>query len=252
MDRKRDRGNSWVIFPVVHLSLPKIRTTQDTTHYADHILNWIRRETERPSGAFERENSMVHIKNNGLANVCRVWLQGFDQKMSEEPVMIKSQIFLWCLKSLIFSNSKGKTFPCIFFNIGNLFPFPHILILDLSWWLVKKWTVCVPLSIYGDSPFLSRACDTYKQIRLYSLWILDSSKLHLVRNVHPCSTEQRAPPFLPETMEFLPLRRESLWTSWHLWRCFIASAMDDAFISIRPKEVIFIVQLNKVKVRERK
>lgn len=142
--------------------------------------------------------------------------------MSEEPVMVRSQILSWCLKSLMFSNSKGKTFPCIFFNIENLFPFSHILTLELSWWLVKKWIVCVPLSIYGDAPFLSRACDSNKQIRFYSLWIPDSSMLHPVRSVHPCSTEQRGPPFLPETMEFLPLCGEILWTSWHLWRCFIA------------------------------
>lgn len=169
----------------------KIRATQDTTHCADQILNWIRRKTERPSGAFERENLMVHIKNDGLANVCSIQVQGFDQKISEESVMIKSQIFLWCLKSLIFSNSKGKTFPFIFFNIENLFPFSHSLILDLLWWLVKKWIICMPLSNCGDVSFFSRACDSYKQIRLYSLWIPYSSKLHPMRSVHPCSTEQR-------------------------------------------------------------
>lgn len=51
-------------------------------------------ENRETLGAFERENLMVHIKNDGLANVCSIQVQGFDQKMSEEPVMIKSQIFL--------------------------------------------------------------------------------------------------------------------------------------------------------------
>lgn len=205
MDRKWDRksrcGSQEVTIEWLSLWSPylyqKIRTTQDTTqellqrhtHYADRILNWIRRETERPSGTFKRENSVVHIKNDDFANVCRAQVRGFDQKMSEEPVMVKSQILLWCVKSLISSNSNGKTFSCIFFNIENVFPFFNILTLDLSWWLVKKWIVCVPLSIYGDAPFLSKACDSYKQIRLYSLWIPDSSTLHPVRSVHPCSTE---------------------------------------------------------------
>lgn len=37
---------------------------------------------------------MVHIKNDDFANVCRAQVRGFVQKMSEEPVMVKSQILL--------------------------------------------------------------------------------------------------------------------------------------------------------------
>lgn len=186
---------------------------------------------------------MIHIKSGDLANVCSAQVQGFVQKMPEEPVVVKNHILLWCLNGLIFSNSKRKTFPFIVFNTENLFPFSHILLINISWWLVKKGTACVILSIYSDAPFLRRAHAACKQIWLSSIWILYTSRKKCsamcLRNEGSLSPYHRQWNFIP-----------SVWASWHLWRCFKASAIYDTYVPISPREIIFIVQLNKVKVRE--